>query len=134
MRPHQGDIAQIGTDRFALRPPFPAGRVVHLKADAVLFDPRPEVRYVWWIRLFESNKRKKLLFDRLYTDQAFAVPAEGMKPTFEDIIDLPVAPGSYIVDVGLLTFDANRPLASERQKKLKNGDLACGSAKIIIRN
>lgn len=110
------------------------GTLVHLKADAVLVDPRPGVRYVWWVRLFKGNKRKNLFFDRLYDHQAFAVPAEGMNPTFEDIIDLPVAPGSYVVDIGLLTFDGSRNLATEREKKLKNGDLAYGAAKIVIRN
>jgi hypothetical protein len=109
------------------------GRQVGVSQTVHLLEKSPNISYVWVLRVYReptdplggavARASRTLLDERFYTHQLFHVPADviEMKPTFTESLEL--APGTYLIQVGLNRIPANtdpRTLDREGLRKLKN--------------
>jgi len=79
-----------------------SGKWIYIKALVHIRDTRPDMSYLWSVRVLDPNdpKREKVLFEKRYEDQMFQMPQEQvLNPTFEDAIELSVPPGTYPIEV-----------------------------------
>ncbi len=73
---------------------------IHVSASAYIQDTRPNMSYIWAVRFLDREDRKKVLEEILYEDQQFLLPPElELYPTFDDTLDVPAPPGSFVVEV-----------------------------------
>ncbi len=76
------------------------GKTVFVSAEAYIRDTRPNVRYVWSVRVSDVKDSSKVLFQKLYDTQVFSLPEEREAvPTFNDVIKLPLPSGTYHLEV-----------------------------------
>jgi hypothetical protein len=90
------------------------GHNVNVTAKAEIYETDPTLNYTWVVRLWDSGSpvTKKLLNEQIYAHQRFALPdgENTLSPTFSE--NLTLAPGTYRVEVLLLSFPANTDLAA----------------------
>lgn len=78
------------------------GHWVHVAAETRIRDTRPNVQYVWSFRVYDlaDSNYEHVLFERRYDHQIFSMPPEQeMEPTFEDVIEVPLPRGAYVVEL-----------------------------------
>jgi len=77
------------------------GHNVHINAQVHLHDDRPDLSYLWSVRLYnapDDPKDMNLLSERFYKNQVFTVPVStDADPTFDEAIA--VDPGVYYVQI-----------------------------------
>lgn len=76
--------------------------VIHVTAQTRMTDARPEAAYVWAVRVYDADDHElqNVLFERRYDEQSFTLPAgERVEPSFDDILEVPLPPGTYIVEL-----------------------------------
>lgn len=73
------------------------GTVVHVLAKAFIFDKRPNISYVWELRVYQLPG-EALLSSKFYDHQMFKIfEPHVLQPTFEEAFELP--PGKYNIAV-----------------------------------
>jgi hypothetical protein len=88
------------------------GHLLAIAAVAHIRDMRPNVAYVWSVRVLDPNHREKVLFEKRYEDQVFALPPEReMDPTFQDEIEIPLSARTYLVDISAYMVTPEHGLA-----------------------
>lgn len=77
-----------------------AGNEVHLAATALIRDTRPNMRFIWSVRVIDPADETAVLFEKLYNDQIFGLPEQGeLAATFEDRLAIPVKAGKYHLEL-----------------------------------
>jgi hypothetical protein len=89
------------------------GNSVHIAAMGHIRDTQPNVVYLWGVRVLDLKDRHKVLFEKLYKDQIFSMPEQQERPvTFEDVIQVPLPRGTYLLDVAVYHVGPGQTLAS----------------------
>jgi hypothetical protein len=82
-------------------------RGVHVNGLASIQDSRFGSRYLWWLGIYKASDYERSgdvesVFERAYADQIFTPPpAQLVGPTFEELIQTPLPPGEYVVELGV---------------------------------
>jgi len=88
---------------------------VLVKAEAEIRDTRPGMAFMWGVRLVDPEDRKTVLYENKYTDQVTPLePGQVHRPTFEDLVEVPLEPGDYVFEVFLYRVPGGDPEVLER--------------------
>jgi hypothetical protein len=72
---------------------------VHVVGKATAYDPRPNTKYIWGIRILGAAHEETLL-EKLYDDNILSVPDDGnLKSDFDEFLSLPFDSGTYILEL-----------------------------------
>lgn len=75
------------------------GRTILIQAQAKVMETRPDVGYLWVIRIRKTNSTE-IYFEVPYLDQMFSPPLDQVTDiNFEDLLELPLDAGVYSVEV-----------------------------------
>lgn len=90
-------IADGGMDELTVTV---VGQRIHVFSRIHLFDRLPDRSYLWSIRVTDSYRREKPVFQNYYQDQVFKPPlGEDASYTFDDTLNLNLPAGKYLVDL-----------------------------------
>jgi hypothetical protein len=110
------------------------GNVLRIQAHASLRDSRPNMRYVWLVRVLQDGKE---LSSRLYDNQILSLAnQDAVTPTFEDAFDFTVPPGKYVIETSLYVVSPIHGLDGLRgPNRLRSLRGPAGSREVrVIRN
>ena len=76
-----------------------AGGTVRVIGKAAVYDPRPNMKYIWGVRIL-SLAGESTLLEKLFYDHILSVPDDGnLKSDFDEFLELPFDSGTYSLEL-----------------------------------
>ena len=116
--------------------PVVQGRTVLLDAKATIEDTRPNMQFVWAVRVFAPGDKTSLLYEKTYEDQVFTLgDDQRLETTFVDRLELPLPAGKYTLQLTWFGLPPEQGLAGlhdpATREEYKGAE---GNATIVIRD
>ncbi|OJW24986.1 MAG: hypothetical protein BGO49_01770 [Planctomycetales bacterium 71-10] len=126
----------LGGGSLAWDGPVVQGRTVLLDAKATISDTRPNMQFVWAVRVFVPGDMTSPLYEKTYEDQVFTLGDEQeLETTFVDRLELPLPPGQYRLQLTWFGLPPEQGLAGlhdpDTRKEFKGADVI---ATIVIQD
>jgi hypothetical protein len=105
------------------------GRTVTVGARAYIRDTRPNVEYVWSLRVSQLSTRK-LVSGGFYDQQIFSVPIEQeLSPTFSEQFQL--VPGKFLIEVSLYEVPGRLGVGALSKPAIAEGQHLLTGSKVL---